>query len=156
MAESARETSIRVRDGLLLLEERERGRPETLIEELEAEATVTLDRVETIVDGMARQERVWLAHGMNDVVADANAVVPGTFSRLRWKAIKEMFDSFKTWVRTPLPGCGFSPVAIMSWRGNPPESAPVEPEEPPAIVVVGEVEDVIVQDETKSKGRSRK
>ena len=42
MTADARETSVRVRDGLLLLEERERGRPETLIEELEGEANASL------------------------------------------------------------------------------------------------------------------
>ena len=93
----------------------------TLIQELEGEALTGLNAVEKIVDGMARQERLWLAHGMNEAVADPNTPIPGTFSRARWAAIKEMFDSFKTWVRTPLPGCGVSPVTIMSWRGNPPE-----------------------------------
>lgn len=118
---NAREISIRVRDGLLLLEQQEAGRPETLIEELESEAASGLRVVEGVIDGMARQERLWLAHGMNEVVANPNAAIPGNYSRYRWAAIKEMFDSFKVWARTPLPGCEVSPITIMSWRGNPPE-----------------------------------
>ena len=148
---NARDISIRVRDALLLLEEREAGRPATLIEELEAEATTGMKAVEAVVDGMSRQERLWLAHGMNEAIADPATPIPGTFSRTRWAAIKEMFDAFKVWVRTPLPVCGFSPVTIMSWRGNPPDPAPEPPAEqaqpdapPPDIVIVGEVDDVLV------------
>ena len=118
----ARETSIRVRDGLLLLEERERGRPETLIEELEAEAATSLRLIQSVIDNMARQRRLWLAHGMNEAIIDPNTPIPGTFSRARWLEIKETFDVFGAWMETPLPGCGLPPVVVVSRRGNPPEA----------------------------------
>ena len=159
MKYDAREISFLVRDGLLLLQERENGRPPTLIEELEKEATIGMERVESVVDGMARQERLWLAHGMNEAIANPNTQIPGTFSRTRWAAIKEMFDAFKIWARTPLPVCGFSPITIMSWRGNPPDPAPEPPAEqaqpdapPPDIVIVGEVEDVLVDSKRTKRG----
>lgn len=157
-----REISIIVRDGLMLLQERERGRPATLIEELEAEATFGLKAVEGIVDGMARQERLWLAHGMNEAIANPNTTIPGNFSRARWAAIKEMFDAFKVWARTPLPGCGVSPITIMSWRGNPPEAPAPSAEQaqgdapPPDVVIVGEVEDVIVDGKATSKATGKR
>ena len=69
MTVDARETSVRVRDALLLLEERERGRPETLIEELEGEADVSLRMFQNLVDAMARQERLFLANSMDALLA---------------------------------------------------------------------------------------
>lgn len=171
MAEGARETSIRVRDGLLLLEERERERPETLIEELEAEAAMSLRVAQNLIDSMARQRRLWLANGMNEAIADPNTPIPGTFSRARWAEIKETFDRFGQWLETPQPGTGTPPLVVVSRRGNPPEpapapveasAAPVEPVEPPDVVIVedgpqaivGEVEDVLIDGKT-TKGASR-
>lgn len=122
----AREISVRVRDGLMLLEEKERGRPETLIEELEAEADASLRTIQNLIDAMARQRRLWLANGMNVLVADANATLPGTFSRARWLEIEEAFNAFEAWMTQPLPVCQLPPLVIVSRRGNPPEPAAQE------------------------------
>lgn len=123
MAVDARETSIRVRDGLLLLEERERGRPETLIEELEAEADSSLRTIQNLIDAMARQRRLWLANGMTEVIADPESVIPGTFSRARWMEIQEAFNAFAAWMETPLAVSQTPPLVVVSRRGNPPEPA---------------------------------
>ncbi len=122
----AREISVRVRDGLMLLEERERGRPETLTEELEAEADASLRTIQNLIDAMARQRRLWLANGMNVLVADPQATLPGTFSRARWLEIEEAFNAFEAWMTQPLPECQLPPLVIVSRRGNPPEPAAPE------------------------------
>jgi nitrogen regulatory protein P-II 2 len=67
---SAREISIRVRDALLLLEQQEAGQPETLIEELEAEASASLRTVQGLIDAMARQRRLYIANGMREAIAN--------------------------------------------------------------------------------------
>lgn len=125
MTIDARETSVRVRDALLLLEERERGRPETLAEELEAEAAASLIAVQNLIDAMARQKRLWVANGMDAALTDAGAIMPGTFSRARWMEIQEAFNALGAWMAQPLPGCGVPPLVVVSRRGNPPE-APAE------------------------------
>ena len=159
-----REISILVRDALLLKQAAEAVQPETLIGELEAEARTAIRLVQEIIDGMARQRRLWLANGMNEAIADPNTPIPGTFSRARWAEIKETFDRFGQWLETPQPGTGTPPLVVVSRRGNPPEPAPapVEPVEPPDVVIVedgpqaivGEVEDVLVDGKT-TKGASR-
>lgn len=125
MGYDAREVSTLVRDALLLLEEKERGRPETLIEELEGEANASLRTIQNLIDAMARQRRLWLANGMAEVVADSEATIPGTFSRARWQEIQEAFNAFGAWMETLLPGCQTPPLVVVSRRGNPPE-APAE------------------------------
>jgi hypothetical protein len=130
-----REVSILVRDGLMLLQERENGQPETLIEELEAEADSSLRTIQSLIDAMARQRRLWLANGINVLIADPNAPIPGTFSRARWMEIQEAFNAFEVWMQTPLAACQTPPLVVVSRRGNPPEPAPEptpepEPEQP--------------------------
>ena len=151
---NAREISIRVRDALLLLEEKEAGQPETLIGELEAEAAASLRTIQNLIDAMARQRRLWLANGMNVLIADPNAAIPGTFTRARWLEIQEAFNAFEAWMQTPLAVCQTPPLVVVSRRGNPPE-APAEQvqadAQPPDVVVVGEVEDVLV-DGKRTKG----
>ena len=155
MTVDARETSVRVRDALLLLEERERGRPETLIEELEGEADVSLRMFQNLVDAMARQERLFLANSMDALLANPNAVIPGKYSRARWLEIREHFNRLKAFMYTPDEN-GVTPIVVISRRGNPPE--PPTPEPPaeqtraagalPDVVIVGDVEDVIVEGQT--------
>ena len=123
----AREISIAVRDGLLLLEQQNATQPETLIGELEQEAGSSLRAVQNLIDGMARQRRLYIANGMREAIA-AGADVGGTFSLARWREIQETFDAFETWLATPLPACGVAPIVVVSRRGNPPE--PVPPTEP--------------------------
>ena len=127
MAQGARELAMRVRDGLLLLEEKEQETPTTLIGELEQEAGASLRAVQNLIDGMARQRRLYIANGMREAIA-AGADVGGTFSLARWREIQETFDAFDTWLATPLPTCGVAPIVVVSRRGNPPE--PVPPTEP--------------------------
>ena len=121
----AREISIAVRDGLLLLEQQNAQQPATLIDELEQEAGASLRQVQNLIDGMARQRRLYIANGMREAIA-AGADVGGTFSLARWREIQEVFDAFETWLSTPLDGCGVPPIVVVSRRGNPPE-----PPEPP-------------------------
>ena len=127
MAQGARELAMRVRDGLLLLEEKEQETPTTLIGELEQEAGASLRAVQNLIDGMARQRRLYIANGMREAIA-AGADVGGTFSLARWREIQETFDAFETWLATPVPTCGVAPIVVVSRRGNPPE--PVPPTEP--------------------------
>lgn len=136
----AREISIAVRDGLLLLEQQQATTPGTLIEELEQEASASLRAVQNLIDGMARQRRLYIANGMREAIA-AGANVGGTYSLARWREIQETFDEFEKWLQTPMPGCKLPPLVVVSRRGNPyeapapdpdPEPTPVEPapEEP--------------------------
>ena len=140
----AREISIAVRDGLLLLEQQQAQTPTTLIEELEQEAGASLRAVQNLIDGMARQRRLYIANGMRQAV-EAGADVGGTYSLARWREIQETFDAFEQWLSTPLAGCKVPPLVVVSRRGNPyepptpdptpdptPEPTPIEPtpEEP--------------------------
>ena len=127
----AREISIAVRDGLLLLEQQNAQQPATLIDELEQEAGASLRAVQNLIDGMARQRRLYIANGMREAV-EAGADVGGTYSLARWREIQETFDAFETWLSTPLVGCGVPPLVVVSRRGNPPEpAAPPDPEPTP-------------------------
>lgn len=132
MAQGARELAMRVRDGLLLLEEKEQETPTTLIGELEQEAGTSLRQVQNLIDGMARQRRLYIANGMREAIA-AGVEVGGTFSLARWREIQETFDAFEQWLATPLAGCKVPPIVVVSRRGNPPEpAAPAEPPTEPA------------------------
>ena len=128
---NARELSIRVRDALLLLEEREAGQPATLIDELEDEAAASLRAVQNLIDAMARQRRLWLANGMDALLLSEGEDAPGAFSRRRWREIQEAFNALGVWMETPLPGCGAPPLVIVSRRGNPPEPVVTPPEPEP-------------------------
>ena len=126
----AREISVAVRDGLLLLEQQQAQTPTTLIEELEQEAGASLRAVQNLIDGMARQRRLYIANGMREAIA-AGADVGGTFSLARWREIQETFDAFETWLATPLAGCKVPPIVVVSRRGNPPEPVAPTPEPTP-------------------------
>jgi hypothetical protein len=129
---NAREISIAVRDGLLLLEQQQADRPETLIEELEQEAGASLRTVQNLVDGMARQRRLYLANGMRQAI-EAGIVPPGgTYSLARWREIQEVFDAFEQWLQTPLAVCGLPPLVVVSRRGNPYEAPAPTPDPEPA------------------------
>lgn len=125
---NAREISILVRDALLLKEQQDATQPETLISELEQEATSSLRAFQNLVDSMARQKRLWLANGMREALAAGILPEGGTFSLLRWAEIEEAFNTLEAFMGTPLPGCKLPPIVIVSRRGNPPE--PIQPPEP--------------------------
>lgn len=122
----AREISIWVRDGLLLLEQQQATQPGTLIEELEQEAAASLRAVQNLIDGMARQRRLYIANGMREAIT-AGANVGGAYSLARWREIQETFDAFEQWLQTPMPGCKLPPLVVVSRRGNPVEAVVVEP-----------------------------
>jgi UDP:flavonoid glycosyltransferase YjiC (YdhE family) len=126
----AREISIAVRDGLLLLEQQQAQTPATLIDELEQEAAASLRAVQNLIDGMARQRRLYIANGMREAIAAA-ADVGGAFSLARWREIQETFDAFEQWLATPLAGCKVPPIVVVSRRGNPPDPVPPTPEPEP-------------------------
>ena len=126
----AREISIAVRDGLLLLEQQNAQQPATLIDELEQEAGASLRAVQNLIDGMARQRRLYIANGMREAIAAA-ADVGGAFSLARWREIQETFDAFEQWLATPLAGCKVPPIVVVSRRGNPPDPVPPTPEPEP-------------------------
>ena len=127
-----REVAMLVRDALIAKQEQDAARPATLIEELEQEADSSLRLIQSIVDGMARQERLWVANGMNEAIADPNVEIGGKYSRARWVEIQTMFNGFKVWMGTPLAGTALPPVVVISRRGNPPEpAAPPDPEPTP-------------------------
>lgn len=116
-----REISTLVRDALLLKQQAEATRPATLIEELEQEAGASLRAVQDLIDAMARQRRLWVANEMDALLTDEAAAMPGTFSRARWREIKETFNGMEVWMTAALPGCGLPPLVVVSRRGNPPE-----------------------------------
>lgn len=120
MPQDARSTAVRVRDALLFYEQHEQGTPTTLMGELEQEAKSGLATIQNVVDDMARQRRLWLANGMNEMIANPEAVIDGDFSRERWAEIKEAFDELGKWMQTPLPVSGVPPLVVISRRGNPP------------------------------------
>jgi hypothetical protein len=125
----ARDISIAVRDGLLLLEQQQAVRPETLIEE--QEANTSLRGVQNLIDSMARQERLWLANGMQAALLAGTVPEGGTFSLARWAEIQEAFAALKTWMATPLAVCGMPPIVVVSRRGNPVEPVTPDPEPEP-------------------------
>ena len=126
-----REVAMLVRDALIAKQERDAARPATLIEELEQEADSSLRLIQSIVDGMARQERLWVANGMNEAITDQNVEIGGKYSRARWVEIQRMFNAFKIWMGTPLEGTSTPPVVVISRRGNPPEPIVPTPEPTP-------------------------
>ncbi len=95
----------------------------TLIVELEQEAATSLTAIQSLIDGMARQRRLYIGNGMREAIADPNTPIPGNFTRARWAEIQEAFDEFEAWLSTPLPVCGVTPIVVVSRRGNPPEQA---------------------------------
>lgn len=128
---NAREISILVRDALLLKEQQDATQPETLISELEQEATASLRNFQSLIDSMARQKRLWLANGMQATLQAGAVPEGGTFSLFRWVEIEEAFNALEVWMSTPLAGCGVPPIVIASRRGNPPEPVAPEPEPNP-------------------------
>ena len=92
-----------------------------------AATAASLRAVQNLIDGMARQRRLYIANGMREAIT-AGANVGGTYSLARWREIQETFDAFETWLQTPMPGCKLPPLVVVSRRGNPYEAPPpVEP-----------------------------
>lgn len=117
-----RDVAMLVRDALSVYYAQQAGAPSTLIGELEAEAAAGLRTIQSLVDDMARQRRVWLANDMPALLADAKQAPDGAYSRERWIEIQALFDAFGKWLATPLPvaeGVMVAPLVIISRRNNP-------------------------------------
>lgn len=102
----------------------------TLIQELEQEAAHGLKAIQTLVDDMAKQQRIWISNGMTEKLAIPDADFGTLYSQERWREIKVLFDSFGVWLNTPLviqaadeenniPLIAVPPIVIISRRGNP-------------------------------------
>lgn len=124
-----REIVNTVRDALRVYFEQRGAAPATLIAELEQEAAAGLRTIQILIDGMAGQERVWLANGVKAMLA-AGLPVGGSLSNERWLEIQALFLAFGAWLKTPLEivppaegvhdGVYVPPVVIVSRRSNPP------------------------------------
>lgn len=102
----------------------------TLIQELEQEAAHGLKAIQTLVDEMAKQQRIWISNGMTEKLTDPDADFGTLYNQERWREIKVLFDDFGVWLRTPLvvqaadegngiPLVAVPPLVIISRRGNP-------------------------------------
>lgn len=145
-----RSTAQLVREALdVLYQQRSQAGELTLIQELEAEAAQAMTIVESVLDGMARQRRIWEVERMTTKIADAKAPIASRFSPGRWLEIKTVFDAFGKWAKTPLviipadeekniTEIAATPEEIISRRSDPyatPANAPepVVPAMPPLI-----------------------
>ena len=112
----ARELAMRVRDGLLLLEEKEQETPTTLIGELEPKAAVACGPSSNL-DGVAQPDKhkLYIASGMRAccrLPACRSYRVP-TARHVHWRAAE------------------VPPIVVVSRRGNPPEPVAPAPEPTP-------------------------
>ena len=142
-----RDISALVRQALQLLYDRQTGKTgNTLAGEMEADAYVSMQTIQSVVDGMAGQERVWIANGMNEML-DAGQGIGGSFSYERWMEIRAVFKAFAVWLQTPVEviaetrdhaSVSVPPVVVISRRGNPPAGWGVIPENKPQVDVTPE------------------
>lgn len=78
-----------------------------------------LDQAQDIIDATARPRRLGQA---NDIPAEIAATADGEqvgdsgLSKARAAAINAMWDSFETWLATPLEGVNLAPIQILSMR----------------------------------------
>lgn len=119
---NARDVAALVRDSLTSYQQQQQQQPATLIAELEQEAQAGLRTIQTLVDDMARQRRIWLSNDMAAKLADPAQAIGGAWSRERWLEIQALFDAFGAWLQTPLavaPGVAVAPLVIISRRIDP-------------------------------------
>lgn len=123
-----------VRD-MLDVASRVNGKYENIVEELEAEADYALKVIQNVIDGMAKQRRLWLTNDMDAKIERGE--VNGKYNVERLKEIRALFDNFAAWVEKPLvvmyadgelgiPEVAIPPIVIVSRRGNPPANWGVE------------------------------
>jgi len=111
-----------VRDALRVYYEQRGTAPATLIAELEQEAAAGMRAIQSLVDDMARQRRIWLSNGMQEKITDLSQGIGGSYSRERWIEIQAAFDAFQTWIETPIQvagGVNVAPIVIISRRNDP-------------------------------------
>lgn len=137
-----RDISTIVRDAVQVYYDQlsNQGAPQTLIQELEQEAANGLRTIQTLVDEMAKQQRIWLSNGMTEKLANPAADFGTLYNQARWQEIKVLFDSFNVWLRTQLVvqaadeangimEVTVPPLVIISRRGNPALPTPTPPVE---------------------------
>lgn len=133
-----REVVNYIRD-MLEVASRVNGKYENIVEELEAEAEYSLKVIQNIIDGMAKQRRLWLTNDMDGIIKSGN--VNGKYSVERLIEIKALFEDFAAWVEKPLvvlyadtelgtPEIALPPIVIASRRGNPPVKWGIPVKEP--------------------------
>ena len=131
---NTREAISIVKTSLELLERQGNGY-ENVVQELEAEAEHGLTVIQNIIDGMAKQRRLWLTNDMDAKIERGE--VNGKYTVERLREIKALFDNFAAWVETPLvvmhadgevgmPEIAIPPIVIVSRRENPPANWGVE------------------------------
>lgn len=125
-----------VQRGLDLLDAQEAAvaSQETLLLDLETAAEDVVDRLQTLIDDLAKWHRLWVSNNVNALVdgavEDTDIVEGGAYEKERWVELCAAFLSFQTWLITPVtPAVGEVPagplaVTVLSRRYVPP--APVE------------------------------
>ena len=126
----AREVVNYVRDSIEIAQQVRGIKPQTIVEELEAESEYALKIIQEIIDGMAKQRRLWLTNDMTQKLEDTNFLWNGKYTSERWQEIKALFDNFSKWVEIPIltayadeesgmPEIAIPPIVTVSRRGNP-------------------------------------
>lgn len=121
----------RVRDSLDALSRTE-GQYTNIVEELEGESEYALRVIQNIIDGMAKQRRLWLTNDMDRLI-DNDMVDGGKYNTERLKEIRALFEDFAKWIEKPIvvsyadtelgtPEIAIPPIVIVSRRGNPPKN----------------------------------
>lgn len=141
----AREVVTYIRDCVEVAQQVRGVKPQTIIEELEAESEYALKVIQEVIDGMAKQRRLWLTNDMTQKLEDPAFVFGGKYNRERWQEIKALFDNFSKWVEIPIlvvyadteketPEIAIPPIVTVSRRGNPAPLWGVKQPEPEVIV----------------------
>lgn len=127
----------KIRDSLEALS-RAVGQYANIVEELEGESEHALKVIQNIIDGMAKQRRLWLTNEMDKLI-DNDMVDGGKYNAERLKEIRALFEDFAKWIEKPIvvsyadtelgiPEIAIPPIVIVSRRGNPPKNWGVAPE----------------------------
>lgn len=126
----AREAVTFIRDSVEIAQQVRGIKPQTIIEELEVESEYALKVIQEVIDGMAKQRRLWLTNDMTQKLEDPKFIFDGKYNRERWQEIKALFDNFSKWVEIPIlvvyadtekemPEISIPPIVTVSRRGNP-------------------------------------
>ena len=138
-----REIITAVRDALEAAQQAKGATPASVVEELEQESEHAMRVIQDLIDGMARQRRLWLTNDMSSRLTNSRYEFAGNYNRERFAEIKALFDAFATWVETPvvvayantevgMPEIAIPPIVIVSRRENPDNlwGVTLKPQEP--------------------------
>ena len=126
IAKNPKEVLQLVAQGLALLEaeQSEAATPQTLLLDLETAAEDVVDRLQTLIDDLARWQRLWVANKVDagfDALLD-DAIVPGgAYEKKRWIELRAAFLTFQAWLITPVKEGGPAPLEVLSRRYVPPK-----------------------------------